>query len=208
MNISQGFREPGIYFMQAKERKFLDRAESNYQKFMGEYGQFPGGGFAADEICRPGYGDPRQGFETCSWVEFMHSFEMLAKIGGNPLWADRCEEVAFNSLPAAMLADQKGLHYLTGANMVQLRHEEQVAGNRQRRHHVLLQPLGLPLLPAQRLARLALLCRRAVAGHGRPRPLRLALRRLATSPPRSARATAPPSRSPRPPTIPSATPSS
>ncbi len=48
----------------------------------------------------------------------MHSFEMLAKVGGNPLWADRCEEVAFNSLPAAMLANEKGLHYLTGANMV------------------------------------------------------------------------------------------
>src|SRR5262249_40843838 len=39
---------------------------------------------------------------------------------GNPLWADRCEEVAFNSLPAALTADQKALHYLTGANMVQL----------------------------------------------------------------------------------------
>ncbi len=50
----------------------------------------------------------------------MHSFEMLTKISGNPLWADRCEEIAFNSLPAAMTPDEKGLHYLTGANMVQL----------------------------------------------------------------------------------------
>ena len=67
-----------------------------------------------------GYGDPRQGFETCSWVEFMHSFEMLTKISGNPLWADRCEEIAFNSFPAAMTPDLKGLHYLTAANLVQL----------------------------------------------------------------------------------------
>ena len=136
------------------------------------YGQFPGGGFAADEVCRTGYGDPRQGCETCSWVELMHSFEMLAKIGGNPLWADRCEDVAFNSLPAAMLANEKGLHYLTGANMVVCDTQEQGPGNRQRRQHARLQPLGLPLLPAQRLPRLALLRRRTVARHRRPRALR------------------------------------
>jgi hypothetical protein len=120
VNISQGFREPGIFFMQAKERKYLDAAERNYRTVMGIYGQFPGGGFAADENCRQGCIDPRQGFETCSMVEFMHSCEMLTRISGNPAWSDRCEEVAFNSLPAALTPDQKALHYLTGANMVQL----------------------------------------------------------------------------------------
>jgi hypothetical protein len=50
----------------------------------------------------------------------MHSFEMLTKITGNPLWADRCEEIAFNSFPASMTPDQKGLHYITCANQVQL----------------------------------------------------------------------------------------
>ena len=87
---------------------------------MATYGQFPGGGFAADENCRPDCVDPRQGFETCSWVEFLHSFEMLTRISGNPLWADRCEEIVFNSLPAAFTPDIKGLHYLTAANQVQL----------------------------------------------------------------------------------------
>jgi len=53
-------------------------------------------------------------------VEFMHSFEMLTKISGNPLWADRCEEIAFNSLPAALTPDFKGLHYLTCPNQIQL----------------------------------------------------------------------------------------
>jgi hypothetical protein len=87
---------------------------------MDMYGQFPGGGFAGDENCRPGYVDPRQGFETCGIVEFMHSFEMLTRISGNPLWADRCEEIALNSMPASMTPDLKALHYLTGANMIQL----------------------------------------------------------------------------------------
>ena len=120
VNISQGFREPGIYYLQDGRRKFLEAAEWNYRTVMDTFGQFPGGGFAADENYRDGYVDPHQGFETCSWVEFLHSFEMLTKISGNPLWADRCEEIAFNSLPASMTPDEKGLHYLTCANVVQL----------------------------------------------------------------------------------------
>ena len=128
VNISQGFREPGVYYEQAGDEKFLEAAEGNYQTVMGVYGQFPGGGFAGDENCRPGYVDPRQGFETCGIVEFMHSFEMLAKISGNPLWADRCEELAFNSLPAALTPDLKGLHYLTCPNQVQLDKENKSPG--------------------------------------------------------------------------------
>jgi DUF1680 family protein len=120
VNLAQGFREPGVYYQQAKEERFLRAAENNYQTIMGLYGQFPGGGFAGDENCRPGHTDPRQGFETCGIVEFMHSFEMLLKISGNPLWADRCEDIAFNSFPASLTPDWKGLHYLTCANQVQL----------------------------------------------------------------------------------------
>ena len=141
VNIAQGFREPGVFYLQARDPKLLDAAERNYQKVMGIYGQFPGGGFAGDENCRPGYVDPRQGFETCGIVEFMHSFEMLTKISGNPLWADRCEEIAFNSLPAALTPDLKGLHYLTCANQVQLDTKNKAPGIAERRQHVRLQPV-------------------------------------------------------------------
>ena len=120
VNLAQGFREPAVYYFQARDEKFLRAAERNYRTVMDLYGQFPGGGFAGDENCRPGYTDPRQGFETCGIVEFMHSFEMLTKISGNPVWSDRCEELAFNSLPAALTPDWKGLHYLTCANQVTL----------------------------------------------------------------------------------------
>jgi hypothetical protein len=128
VNVSQGFREPTIYWMQSKERKHRDGASRNYDTVMGTYGQFPGGGFAADENARKGYTDPRQGFETCSMVEFMHSFELLTRVTGDPPWADRCEEVAFNSLPAAQTPDGKALHYLTGANMVQLDRRNKAPG--------------------------------------------------------------------------------
>src|SRR4051812_11665440 len=120
VNISQGFREPANFYVQSKDPKHLAAAERNYNTVMDIYGQFPGGMFAADENARKGYDDPRQGAETCSMVEFMHSFEMLTKITGDPKWSDRCEDVAFNSLPAAMTPDQKGLHYLTCANQIAL----------------------------------------------------------------------------------------
>lgn len=120
VNICQGFREPAVYWTLAGDRKFLDAAERNYQTVMQLYGQVPGGMFAADENCRAGYNDPRQAAEACSMVEFMHSFEMLLKFTGDPLYADRCEEVAFNSLPAALTPDLKALHYLTAPNVPRL----------------------------------------------------------------------------------------
>ncbi len=128
VNIAQAFREPSIFWQQTPEEKFRHGAEQNYQQVMDAYGQFPGGGFAGDENCRPGFTDSRQGFETCGMVEFMHSFEMLTKILGEPIWSDRTEEIAFNSLPAAVTPDWKGLHYLTSANMVQLDRQNKAPG--------------------------------------------------------------------------------
>ena len=120
VNITQCFRAPAIYWMQSKNEDHLQATRDNYQQVMDLYGQQPGGMFGADENCREGYHGPRQAAETCSMVEFMHSFEMLTKITGNATWADLCEEIAFNSLPAATMGNLKGLHYLTAPNMVQL----------------------------------------------------------------------------------------
>jgi hypothetical protein len=120
VNIAQGFRAGTVFWMLSKDPRHLASAERNYQEVFSTYGQFPGGGFVGDENCRPGYTDPRGGIETCGIVELMHSFEMLTKITGNPVWADRCEEIAFNSFPAAMTPDEKALHYVTCANEIQL----------------------------------------------------------------------------------------
>jgi hypothetical protein len=118
VNIAMGFREPAVFYQQARDRKYLEATERNYRQVMDEYGQQPGGMFGADENIRPGKSDPRQGAETCSMVEFMASFESLLKITGDAAWADRCEEVAFNSLPASMTPDLRGLHYLTAPNLI------------------------------------------------------------------------------------------
>jgi hypothetical protein len=118
VNIAMGFRQPGVYYQQVKDRAYLDAVERNYAQVMGEYGQQPGGLFGADENIRPGAIDPRQGAETCTMVEFMYSDESLLKITGEPRYAERCEEIAFNSLPASVTPDLKGLHYLTAPNLI------------------------------------------------------------------------------------------
>ncbi|NUR96108.1 MAG: transcriptional initiation protein Tat, partial [Kribbellaceae bacterium] len=115
-----GFREPLQYWLLSGEDKHREATYRNYATVMGLYGQFPGGGFAGDENSRPGYGDPRQGFETCGIVELMHSCELLTRFTGDIAWTDRCEELAFNSLPASYDPKQQVMHYITCANSVQL----------------------------------------------------------------------------------------
>jgi hypothetical protein len=128
VNICEGFRNPAIYYQQAKDPDLLQAVERNYKEVYDLYGQVPGGMFGADENCRKGYSGPRQAAETCSMVEMMHSCELLLKITGDPKYADRCEDIAFNSLPASMTPDLKGLHYLTSPNMVQIDRESKSPG--------------------------------------------------------------------------------
>jgi len=120
VNLAQGFRAGSVFGVLSKEDHDVQSAERNYQTLMGRYGQQPGGGFVGDENCRPGHLDPQGGIETCGIVEFMHSFEMLTRFTGLPLWADRCEEIALNCFPSSMTPDEKGLHYITAVNQVQL----------------------------------------------------------------------------------------
>jgi hypothetical protein len=120
VNFAQGFREPAEYYALSHNPQSLDATERNYKEMVTLYGQVPGGMYGADENCRPGYWSPRQGAETCAIVEMMHSDEMILKFIGDPMWADRCEEVAFNTFPPSMTPDLKGLHYITSPNMVQL----------------------------------------------------------------------------------------
>ncbi|UCG26731.1 MAG: glycoside hydrolase family 127 protein, partial [Bacteroidales bacterium] len=118
VNMSQSFGEPTTYYMQSRDTRHLEASERNYREIRKLFGQVPGGMFGADENCREGYTDPRQAIETCGMVEMMLSTEILLRITGNPVWADRCEDVAFNSYPAALTADMKALRYLTSPNLV------------------------------------------------------------------------------------------
>lgn len=118
VNIAQSFREPATYYLQSRNPDHLNATYNDHFLIRRLYGQVPGGMFGGDENSRKGYHDPRQGVETCGMVEQMASDEILLRITGDPFWADHCEDVAFNTYPAAVMPDFKALRYITSPNMV------------------------------------------------------------------------------------------
>ncbi len=118
VNIAQCFREPATYFLQSHNERDRNATYKNFDLIREKYGQVPGGMFGSDENSRVGYTDPRQCVETCGMLEQMASDEMLLRFTGDKKWAENCEDVAFNTFPAAFMPDQKSLRYLTAPNMV------------------------------------------------------------------------------------------
>lgn len=119
VNVAECFREPAEYYLITKDPKALKATYNDYHLIRRIYGQVPGGMFGSDENCRHGYIDPRQGTETCGFVEQMLSDEILMAQTGDLLWMENLEDVAFNSYPAALTEDMRALRYLTCPNMVQ-----------------------------------------------------------------------------------------
>ena len=118
VNIAQSFREPAIYSLFSHDDAHM-RASYNVQRHIRKaFGQVPGGMFAGDENSRMGFFDPRQGTETCAFAEQMASDEIMLLLTGDPYWAAHCEDVTFNSLPAAFMDDYRSLRYITAPNMV------------------------------------------------------------------------------------------
>lgn len=120
VNFTQRFQYPGTYYALSHNKQHLVLTEYWYAQHLATWGQQPRGIFGADERIRPGKVDPRQGFETCGMTEFAKSFYLLGRITGNPLYADRCEDVMLNHFPASQTPDLKSLHYLTASNQPQL----------------------------------------------------------------------------------------
>lgn len=116
VNIAQSFREPATYYMLSGDSAHLLSTYNVHHLIRNTFGQVPGGMFGADENARMGYIDPRQGTETCGFVEQMTSDEILLRMTGDPFWAEHCEDVAFNSYPAAVMPDFKSLRYITSPN--------------------------------------------------------------------------------------------
>jgi hypothetical protein len=118
VNIVQSYREPATYYMQSNNPADLEATYNDFKLVRSLYGQVPGGLFGADENARKGYDDPRQAVETCGMVEQMTSDQLLLQFTGDACWADNCEDVAFNTFPAAFMPDYRSLRYLTAPNMI------------------------------------------------------------------------------------------
>ena len=118
VNVAECFREPATYWLQSGKAKDLQASYDNQDFIREKFGQVPGGMFGSDENARPGHDDPHQATETCGFVEQLLSNDVLTEITADPKWAANSEDVAFNSLPAALMPDARALRYLTAPNMV------------------------------------------------------------------------------------------
>jgi hypothetical protein len=56
VNIAMGFRQPGSWYQQSKDGKYLEAVERNYRQVLDAYGRQPGGMFSAARQERPAPG--------------------------------------------------------------------------------------------------------------------------------------------------------
>lgn len=115
VNNAMGTKSCAVWYRQSQNES--DR-KAAYQKLsmQDRYHGQPHGMFAGDE-CFGGRALNR-GIELCAVVEQMYSFQHNFKVFGDPFWMDRCERIAFNSLPATIDPLQWRHQYLQQANEI------------------------------------------------------------------------------------------
>jgi hypothetical protein len=117
VNLAQGFKEPVIYYQQAKDEKYL-RAVKIGLEDLKRFNGYPNGMFGGDEALHGS--DPTQGVEFCSIVEFMYSLENMLQITGDNEFADHLERIAFNALPSQATDDFMNRQYFQQVNQIKI----------------------------------------------------------------------------------------
>ncbi len=115
VNIAMGLKAPlvwSLFSLDGRDQECFAHALDNLDRFHGQItGVFSCDGHLAGL-------DPWQGTELCAVVELMFSLEHAIAILGSIKWADRLEQVAFNSLPAAFSPDMWAHQYDQQVNQV------------------------------------------------------------------------------------------
>jgi hypothetical protein len=115
VNTAMGVKQPGVWYAQSGQARYLDAVEAGLKHLMTAHGQVQGM-FSGDEMLHGT--DPSHGIETCAVVEYLHSLETLLPITGRVDHADRIERVAYNALPAALSPHFAGRHYYQSPNEI------------------------------------------------------------------------------------------
>ena len=102
VNVSEGFREPAQYWLQSKEVEAPGRGVSQLRPRHGPLRPVRGRGFRGRREQPARLRRPAPGLRDLRHRR-VHALlpDADAADSGDPLWADRCEYIAFNSLPAA-----------------------------------------------------------------------------------------------------------
>jgi len=115
VNLAQGIKEPGIYYQQAGDKKYLEAVKKGFADIRMFNGQAQGM-YGGDEGLHGN--NPTQGVELCSVVEMMFSLEKLIEITGDIDYIEHLEKVAFNALPTQVTDDFMYKQYFQQANQV------------------------------------------------------------------------------------------
>lgn len=115
VNLAQGIKEPGIYYQQAGDKKYLEALKKGFADIKMFNGQAQGM-YGGDEGLHGN--NPTQGVELCAVVEMMYSLEKIIGITGDMDYMEHLEKVAFNALPTQVTDDFMYKQYFQQANQV------------------------------------------------------------------------------------------
>ena len=115
VNNAMGIKYPGLWYQQAKDKRFQQAVFSGIEKYDLNHGQ-AGGRFSGDEHLSGK--SPSHGTELCAVVEYMYSLEELYTIFGDNKLAGRIESLAYNSLPGTTTPDLWAHQYDQQSNQV------------------------------------------------------------------------------------------
>lgn len=117
VNLSQGMKEPLIYYQHHPEQKYLDASKKGFEDLR-KFNGMAHGLYGGDEALHGN--NPTQGSELCTAVEMMFTLESALEITGDPGYADKLEKIAFNALPTQISDDFQRHQYFQQANQVML----------------------------------------------------------------------------------------
>lgn len=115
VNVTMGFKYPAMlsYFYSDKDYEAISvKGIKSAEKYHG----VATGAINGDEHLSGN--NPSQGAELCSIVEYMFSLQTMMERFGNPYFADKLEQLAYNALPATITEDFMAHQYLQQANQV------------------------------------------------------------------------------------------
>ncbi len=115
VNTAMGIKQPGVYYQQSGDEKYLKAVKQGIHDLMKYHGQIEGL-FSGDELLHGT--DPTHGTELCTVVEYMFSLETLLQITGDAEYADILERVTYNALPTQVEPDFTGRQYYQLPNQI------------------------------------------------------------------------------------------